>query len=108
LPGIAQSLNQFRLEGEGALQPSQVLSTCMQQIEHLQGVAKQANATPLVTFLTGLQNFLSLIVQRRIVIASQRVQAVEARILAVATTIEEWISAGQQERDVMSRLPLAA
>ena len=26
---------------------------------------------------------------------------------AVATTIEGWISAGQQERDVMSRLPLA-
>jgi len=108
LPGLAQSLNQFRLEGEGASQPSQVLSTCMQQIEYLQGVAKQANATPLVTFLTGLQSFLSLIVQRRIVIASQRVQAVEARIFAVATTIEEWISIGQQERDVMSRLPLAA
>jgi hypothetical protein len=61
-----------------------------------------------VTFLTGLQNFLALIVQRRIVIASQRVQAVEARILAVMTTIEDWITAGQQERDLMSRLLPAA
>ena len=108
LPGIAQNLNRLRVEGLTVLEPGNVLGTCMQQIEQLQGIAKQVHATPLVTFLTGLQNFLALIVQRRIVIASQRVQAVEARILAVMTTIEDWITAGQQERDLMSRLLPAA
>lgn len=108
LPAIAQSVSRLRVEGLAALEPGNVLGTCVQQIEQLQGLAKQVNATPLVTFLTGLQNFLALILQHRIVIAAQRVQAVETRILAVMTTIEEWILAGQQERDVMSRLLPAA
>jgi hypothetical protein len=90
------------------LEPDNILGVCLQNIEYLQGLAKQANATPLVTFLTGLQSFLSLIVQRRVAISSQRVQSVEARIGAVVVTIEEWMSAGRQERDAMSRLLPAA
>lgn len=108
LPPIAQHLGKFREEGLTVPDPGHMLGSCMQQIDQLQGIAKQVNATPLVTFLTGLQNFLALIVQRRLVIASQRLQAVETRILAVTTTIEDWIAAGQQERDLMSRLLPAA
>jgi hypothetical protein len=104
LPVVAQSLVKFRTEGLTALEPGHMLHRCMLNIEHLQGIAKQAQATPLVTFLAGLQSFLSLIVQHRIVISSQRVQAVETRIRAVLVTIEEWITAGEQERDAMGRL----
>ena len=104
LPVVAQHLTRLRTEGLGALEPDNILGVCIQNIECLQGLARQANAAPLVTFLTGLQNFLSLIVQRRIDIASQRVQSVEARIRTVVFTIEEWITAGQEERDAMGRL----
>jgi hypothetical protein len=108
LPIVAQHLTRLRTEGLTILEPDNILGVCLQNIEYLQGLAKQANATPLVTFLTGLQSFLSLIVQRRVAISSQRVQSVEARIGAVVVTIEEWMSAGRQERDAMSRLLPAA
>jgi hypothetical protein len=108
LPIVAQHLIRLRTEGLTILEPDNILGVCLQNIEYLQGLAKQANATPLVTFLTGLQSFLSLIVQRRVAISSQRVQSVEARIGAVVVTIEEWMSAGRQERDAMSRLLPAA
>lgn len=104
LPDVAQSLSRLRTEGLTALEPGNMLSGCIQNIEHLQVIAKQAHVTPLVTFLTGLQCFLSLIVQHRLVITSQRMQAVETRIRAVLVTIEEWIAAGEQERDAMGRL----
>lgn len=104
LPVVAQHLIRLRTEGLTVLEPDNILGVCIQNIEYLQGLAKQANAASLVTFLTGLQNFVSLIVQHRIVVATQRVQAVEARIRAVVLTIEEWITAGQLERDAMSRL----
>lgn len=108
LPAVAQSLTRLRREGLAILEPDDVLGGCIQNLEQLQGIAKQANASPLVTFLSGLQSFLSLIVQRRVVLASQRVESVETRIHAVRATIEEWITAGQQEREAMGRLLPAA
>ncbi|MBI4002510.1 MAG: hypothetical protein HY348_12090 [Nitrospira defluvii] len=104
LPDVAQHLSRLRTEGLTALEPSNMLGGCIQNIEHLQGIAKQAQVTPLVTFLAGLQSFLSLIVQHRIVITSQRVHSVETRIRAVLVTIGEWITAGEQERDAMGGL----
>jgi hypothetical protein len=71
-------------------------------------VAKQTNATVLVTFLSGLQNFLSLLVQRRVSVGESRLQAVERRILAMASMVDEWVANGQKELDVMSRLVPAA
>jgi hypothetical protein len=76
----------------------------MQMVAGLQDLAKQTNATALVTFLTGLQSFLTLLIQRRIDIAAQRIQSVETRVLAVAGMVEEWIAAGQKELEMMSRL----
>ncbi|MDP9131980.1 MAG: hypothetical protein M3M98_02455, partial [Nitrospirota bacterium] len=108
LPDVAQNLSRLRSEGLKASGPDNMLVECIQDIERLQGIAKQAHATPLVTFLAGLQNFLALIVEHRIVITPQRVQPVEIRIGAVIDTIEEWITAGQQERDEMGRLLPAA
>ena len=104
LPVVAHHLNRIRMEGSTALESNNTLSGCIQNIEQLQGIAKQAHATPLVTFLTGLQSFFSLLAQHRIVISSQRVDAVEARLRAVLVTLQEWITAGEQERDAMGRL----
>ena len=104
LPGIAQHLSRLRVEGPTTFEPASVLGASMHTIEQLQDIAKQTNATPLVTFLTGLHSFLALIVQRRIDIAAHRIHSVEMRILVVVGMIEEWIADGQKELDVMSGL----
>ncbi len=108
LPSIALHLSRLRAEGRAILEAGTMLDASMQTIEHLQENAKQANATLLVTFLTGLHNFFSLVAQRRIEIATHRIQSVEARILAVAGMVEEWIADGEKQLDVMSRLVPAA
>jgi chemotaxis protein histidine kinase CheA len=104
LPVVTDGLTRLRSEGITVLEPDNVFGSCIQGIEHLQGIAKQANATSLVTFLAGLQSFLFLIIHRRVVLESQRLESVEARIRAVLVTIEGWIAIGNQERDAMSRL----
>ena len=83
LPRVTQHLNGIRIEGRRH-QSRAKLSECIQNIEHLQGIAKQAHATPLVTFLAGLQSFVSLLAQHHIVISSRRIDAVEARLRAVS------------------------
>lgn len=108
LPAIAQHVNRLRVEGFGDSGTETLLAPSLQSLEHLHGVAKQTNATVLVTFLSGLQNFLSLLVQRRVSVGESRLQAVERRILAMASMVDEWVANGQKELDVMSRLVPAA
>ena len=104
LPNIGHSLTRLRTEGLSSLDPGNMLRECLDTLEHMQSIAKQGHAIPLVTFFTGLQSFLSIIMRHRLVLTSQRLQAVETRIRAVLATIEEWIIAGEQERDAMGRL----
>ncbi|HNV26340.1 MAG TPA: hypothetical protein PKI21_08720 [Nitrospira sp.] len=104
LPGLALHLSRLRAGGLAVLTSDSGFDGPMQMVAGLQDIAKQTNAAPLVTFLTGLQNFLTLVVQRRIDIAAHRLQSVETRILAVASMVEEWIADGQKELDMMSRL----
>jgi chemotaxis protein histidine kinase CheA len=104
LPAVGHSLARLRTEGLPALEPGNTLGECIDTLAHLQSIAKQAHAIPLVTFFTGLQNFISLVLRHRLSLTAQRVQAVEMRIRAVLATIEEWITAGEHERDTMGRL----
>lgn len=106
LPNVAQTLHHLDSYGNSDADP--VLNACVQEIERLQSCARQANAASLVTFLTGLHSFLSLIIQHRLVLAPRRVAAVEARIRSVLTAFEGWCVAGQGECDAMSRLLPAA
>lgn len=108
LPGIALQLSRLRAGGLPLLNSASGFDVPIQTVAGLQDIAKQTNATPLVTFLTGLQNFLTLLVQRRIDIGAHRIQSVETRILAVASMVEEWIADGQKELDMISRLTPSA
>lgn len=104
LPGIALHLSRLRAGGSAVLTSDADFDAPMQTVVSLQDIAKQNNATPLVTFLTGLQSFLTLLVQRRIDIAAHRIQSVETRVLAIAGMVEECMAAGQKELEMMSRL----
>ena len=73
LPDVAQNLSRLRMEGLTALEPGNMLSGCIQTSNNSRALPRRRMPPPLVTFLAGLQSFLSLIVQRRIVTTSQRV-----------------------------------
>ncbi len=108
LPSIAFLLGQLRQEGPGALASGDGLSRSLQHLEQLHGAAKQANATMLVDFLNGLQSFLTIVSQRRLAVAAQKIEAVEARLRAVLTMAQDWLAAGRSEREAMDQLLPAA
>ena len=99
-------MNRLRVEGFGDLRDGDLL---LQSLEHLHGVVAkdERDGTCDVTSL-GLRNFLSLLVQRRVSVGEFRLQAVERRILAMESMVDEWVANGQKELDVMSRLVPAA
>jgi chemotaxis protein histidine kinase CheA len=104
LPVVAHLLTRLRQEGASVFDAAPGMASTVEHIERLQNRAKQANATPIVTFLAGLQNFVSILSQRRLLLAGQRLEAVEARIQKVLAMAQEWTAAGRSEREAMSRL----
>jgi hypothetical protein len=73
-------------------------------VQQLQGQVKQMNALAVVVFLTGLYNFLTLVSNRRLTIASEKLDAVIHRIAAILAMTQEWIENGPQEREVMIKM----
>ena len=108
LPGIGSLCGRLKqVKTPGMLQASD-LTPVMQEVERLHGFAKHVNATALVTFLTGLQSFLTLVSQKQLVLASEKLAAVERRIKRVVEMVQEWVDIGREEREVIDRLVAAA
>jgi hypothetical protein len=84
--------------------PLNDVAPAIQEVERIHAFAKQVNATAIVTFLTGLQNFLTLLSQRPLVLASKKLKTVEDRINAVVAMAQEWADVGREERDAIERL----
>lgn len=80
----------------------------MKEVERLHSFAKQVNATAFVTFFTGLQSFLTLVSKKHLVLATQRLAAVERRIKKIAEMLQEWVDIGREEREVIDKLIVAA
>ncbi len=104
LPGIGQLCGRLAQMKVPAMLQASELTPIIQQVERLHSFAKQVNATTLVTFLTGLGSFLTLVPQKQLVLASERFAAVERRIKKVVEMIQEWVDIGRDEREVIDRL----
>lgn len=104
LPGIGRLCGRLMQAQTPAMLQASELTPVMQEVERLHSFAKQVNATTLVTFLTGLQNFLTLISQKQLVLASEKLAAVERRIKRVVEMVQEWADIGREEREVIDRL----
>lgn len=108
LPGIGRLCGRLMQVKTPAMLQTSELTPVLQEVERLHSCAKQVNATTLVTFLTGLQSFLTLVSQKRLVLASEKLAAVERRIKRVVEMVQEWVDIGREEREVIDRLIAAA
>ncbi len=103
-PAVAESLTRLKADGIEACERTGVLRESLQEVSRLQAVAQQAHATPVMTFLAGLETFLSVVMQRRPALSGTRVEAVEARVRTMRASIQDWVEAGRAERAQIGRL----
>lgn len=103
-PCIADHLRRLKADGIEACDRAGVLQDSLQQVSRLRAAAQQAHATPVMTFLAGLQTFLSVVTQRRPPLPGTRLDAVERRVRAMLGSIQEWVEAGRAERTEIGRL----
>jgi hypothetical protein len=104
IPALLEELGRLK-DGAAVMGPSsERLKLVAEQVGQLWSTAQQVNASQAMTFFKGLHSFLTLIMQRRVVVAANRYEAVEARLAEMAKAIQRWVEAGRAERSAISGL----
>ncbi len=83
-------------------------SAMTNQAAELWSVSQQVNAVEAMTFFTGLQSFLTLVMEQRVMLPASQFKKVETRLRTMPTIIQEWAEAGRRERGAIEALLPAA
>ncbi len=104
MPPVLDELARLQHDTAETGSSSEKLQTVVDQLAQLVSSAQQANAPQAVMFFTGLQGFLTIAMQRRVVIAAQMYQAVESRLRETVQALQAWGKAGRDERSAIAGL----
>ena len=74
----------------------------MEQAAQLLATAQQINASQAMTFFMGLHSFLTMVMQQRVIVATQTYAAVRTRLDECVRALETWVEAGRAERSAIS------
>ena len=104
VPALIDELGRLK-SGAATEAPSpERLKVVVAQVAQLWSTAQQINASYAMAFFKGLHSFLTLILQRRVVVAATRYDAVEARLSESAKFIQSWVETGRHERSAVGAL----
>lgn len=78
------------------------------RVGELWSASQQVNAVEAMTFFTGLQSFLAIVLEQRVVPAAPQFDKVAARLRGMPAIIQEWAEAGRREREAIEALLPAA
>ena len=104
LPALADKVRALAIDETQQSQGTEVLEASLRDVSQLHTDAQQVNAAPVMMFLTGLQSLLTVIIQRRVTVATRRLVAVEGRVRSMAGIIQQWVKLGQAERAAINQL----
>ncbi len=94
---IAKLLTLMQAPPVGSLEAS------LQEVTQLRTDAQQVNAVSAMTFFTGLQSLLAVVVQHRMRLAAERVDAITTRLGAMKGLIHQWVEKGRVERTAIGQ-----
>ncbi len=70
----------------------------------LWSASQQVNAVEAMTFFTGLQSFLSIVLAQRVLPGAPQFEKVESRLREIPAMIQGWAEAGRRERGAIEAL----
>lgn len=70
----------------------------------LWSASQQVSAVEAMTFFTGLQSFLTIVGEQRVMPQTSQFKKVETRLRMMPTIIQEWAEAGRREREAIEAL----
>jgi chemotaxis protein histidine kinase CheA len=83
---------------------SGLLEASLQDVTQLRTDAQQINAVQAITFFSGLHSLLAVVVQYRVRLATERIEAITARLGVVRGLIHQWVERGRIERAAIGQV----
>jgi hypothetical protein len=104
MPEIFEKISVLKVGEDETSSRMADLEASLQDVACLRAEAQQVNAGSAMMFFTGLHSLLTVVAQRRVLLAATRVEAVKARLHMVSNAIRQWVESGQTERAAIDQL----
>ena len=104
VPEILRTMCDLTMTRDEASSCNVVLDDALQAVAQLRVAAQQVNASSAMMFFTGLHSLLTVVAQRRVILAATRVESVKARLHARGVAIHQWVEDGRAQRAAIDQL----
>ncbi|MDE3221580.1 MAG: hypothetical protein KGO23_19685 [Nitrospirota bacterium] len=104
VPEIFEKMSVLRIDGGEVSSRMSALEAFLQDVARLRTEAQQVNAGSAMMFFAGLHSLLTVVAQRRVLLAATRVEAVKARLEMMGGAIRQWVEYGRAERAAIDQL----
>ncbi|MEI8013798.1 MAG: hypothetical protein WCH20_03050 [Nitrospira sp.] len=104
VPEIMKKISALKM-GEGEPAANMVaLEASLQDVAHLRAEAQQVNAGSAMMFFSGLHVLLTMVTQRRVLLAATRVESVTSRLHMMGDAIRLWVEHGRAQRAAIDQV----
>ena len=104
VPKIFMKLSALKMEGAETSSRMMDLEASLRDVGQLRTEAQQVNADSAAMFFTGLHSLLTVVAQRRVLLAAARVDSVKERLQAMGGAIRQWVEYGRTQRAAIEGL----
>ena len=104
VPDIVKKMSALKMDGGEASSRMTALEASLQDVARLRTEAQQVNAGSAMMFFTGLHSLLTMVAQRRVLLAATRVESVKARLHVMGDAIRQWVEHGRAQRAAIDDL----
>ncbi|MEP6958995.1 MAG: hypothetical protein ABI980_09720 [Nitrospirota bacterium] len=104
VPEIFKKMSALKMDRSEASSRMTALEASLQDVAHLRAEAQQVNAGSAMMFFTGLHSLLTVVAQRRVLLAASRVESVKARLHVMGDAIRQWVEHGRAQRAAINQL----
>jgi chemotaxis protein histidine kinase CheA len=104
MPEIVKNMGALNMDENEASSSIRALEASLEGVARLRMEAQQVNAGPAMMFFTGLHSLLTVVAQRRVVLAAMRVESVRARLHVIGSAIRQWVEHGRAQRVAIDQL----
>ncbi len=104
VPEITEKMSALKMDGGEASSSMTALEASLQDVARLLTEAQQVNAGSALMFFTGLHSLLTVVGERRVLLAARRVESIKARLQVVGGAIRQWVEQGRAQRAAIDQL----
>ncbi len=104
VPEIVKKMRFLKMAGDEFSTHMVALEASLQDVARLRAEAQQVNAGSAMMFFTGLHVLLTMVTQRRVLLAATRIESVTSRLHMMGNAIRLWVEQGRAQRATIDQV----